>query len=127
MTHFGDVELFLSSHNDIAPATMTRLVSVLSTKKDKLMVELAAVIDAGEPLVKTMYNLEGDVPLALHCYEAMTTILTSIRTGSYPNLEAVSRTISKGNPPVLPKLGEIWHGLHRAMTGVFHKCHKRIP
>ena len=45
MTHFGDVELFLSSHNDIAPATMTKLVSVLSTKKDKLMV-VAAVIDA---------------------------------------------------------------------------------
>ena len=52
MTHFGDVELFLSSHNDITPATVTKLVSVLSTKKDKLMVELAPVIDAGEPLVK---------------------------------------------------------------------------
>ena len=78
MTHFGDVELFLSSHNDIAPATMTKLVSVLSNKKDKLMVDLAAVIDAGEPLVKTTYNLKGDGPLALHCYEEMTTILTSI-------------------------------------------------
>ena len=30
----------------------------------------------------------------------MTTILTSIRTGNYPNLEAVSRTISKGDPQV---------------------------
>ena len=36
ITHFGDVELFLSFHNDIAPATMTTLVSVLYIKKDKL-------------------------------------------------------------------------------------------
>ena len=70
MTHFGDVELFLSSHNGIVPATMTKLVSVLSTKKDKLMVELAAVIGAGESLVKSTYNLEGDWPLALQ-YIAM--------------------------------------------------------
>lgn len=94
MTHFGDVELFLSSHSDIAPATMTKLISVITTKKDMLMVELAAVIDAGEPLVKTTYDLEGDGPLALNCYEAMTTVLTSIQTGHYPNLEAVSKKLS---------------------------------
>ena len=50
------------------PATMPKLGSILSTKKDKLMVELAAVTDAGEPLVKTTYDLEGDGPLVLNCY-----------------------------------------------------------
>ena len=66
MLHFGDVELFHSSHDDIAPATMSKLVNVLTNKKeDMLMMELAAVIDAGEALVKTTFNLEGDGPLAL--------------------------------------------------------------
>ena len=43
LTHFGDVELFLSSHDDIAPFTMSKLSSIL-TNKDMLMIQLAAVI-----------------------------------------------------------------------------------
>ena len=99
MTHFGDVELFRSSHNNIAPATMTnlKLLSVLTNKKDMLMMGLAAIIDAGQPLVKTTYDLEGDGPLVLNCNEAMTTVLTSIQTGHYPNVEAVCRRLSKGD------------------------------
>ena len=97
MTSFGDVESFLTSHNDMAPATTTKLLSILANKKDTLKVELAAVIDAGEPLVKTTYYLEGDGPLSLNCYEGMTTVLTSIRTGHYPIVEAVSRSLSGGD------------------------------
>ena len=97
MTHFGDVELFLSSHSDVAPATMRKLVALLADKKDVLMMELAAVIDVGEPLVKTTYNLERDGPLAPNYYEVMTAVLTSIQTGYYPNVEAVSRRLSNGN------------------------------
>ena len=103
MTSFGDVESFLTSHNDMAPATTTKLLSVLANKKDTLKVELAAVIDAGEPLVKTTYYLEGDGPLSLNCYEAMTTVLTSIRTGHYPIVEAVSRSLSGGDTQLYEK------------------------
>ena len=35
------------------------------------MVELAATIDAATPFVKATYNLEGDGPFALSCYEAI--------------------------------------------------------
>ena len=116
MTHFGDVELFLSSHNDIAPATMTKLTSVITTKKDMLMVELAAVIDAGEPLVKTTYDLEGDGPLALNCYEAMTTVLTPIQTGHYPNLEAASRKLSQGDSQLCQRW--VRHGMDCVEPGL---------
>ena len=95
MTSFGDVESFLTSHNDMA--YKQPLLSVLANKKDTLKVELAAVIDAGEPLVKTNYYLEVDGPLSLNCYEAMTTVLTSIRTGHYRSVEAVSRSLSGGD------------------------------
>ena len=80
MTHFNDVEVFLSSHSDVAPATMRKLVHValLTDKKDMLMMELAAVTDVWEPLVKTTYNLEGDGPLAVNCYEVMTDVLTCV-------------------------------------------------
>ena len=97
MTHFGDMELFLSCQSDVAPATMRKLVALLTDKKDMLMMELAAVIDVGEPLVKTTYDLEGDGPLALNCYNVMTTVLTSVRTGYYPNVKVVSRRLSNGN------------------------------
>ena len=70
---------------------------LILANKDTLKAELAAVIDAGEPLVKTTYYLEGDGPLSLNCYEAMTTVLISIRTVHYPIVEAVSRSLSGGD------------------------------
>ena len=45
--------------------TNLKLLSVLTNKKDMLMMGLAAIIDAGQPLVKTTYDLEGDGPLVL--------------------------------------------------------------
>ena len=60
--------------------------------------ELAAVIDTGDSLVQATYNAEGDGPLVLECYEIMSTVLASIQAGYYPNVEAVSRNLSPGNP-----------------------------
>ena len=45
-----------------------------------------------------MYNAKGDSPLVLECYESMSTVLASIQAGYYPNIEAVSRNLSPGNP-----------------------------
>lgn len=56
---FGDIEPFVSTHVDFAPATCQKLLAILSdpTKNACLGRELAAVIDAGECLVKTIYKL----------------------------------------------------------------------
>ena len=71
MVHFGDVESFLKNNENLSPTT--------SGKKDKLKVELAAVIDYGEEFVKTMYKLEGDGPLVFTCYEIIDALQISIK------------------------------------------------
>ena len=54
LVKFGDVQQFVASHEDISPATQAKLMSVLSDAKKRglLLLELAAVIDAGELMVK---------------------------------------------------------------------------
>ena len=54
-------------------------------------------------MVKTTYNLEGDGPLALSCYEAMSTVLASIQAGRYPNVQAVSKRLSNGDAQLYQK------------------------
>ena len=62
---FGDVKGVLDDNGDIGLATRTKLLEILNdpTKTAILQIELAAIIDAGAPLVKATYNLEGDGPL----------------------------------------------------------------
>ena len=55
--------------------------------------ELAATIDAGMPFVKATYNLEGDGPLALTCYDAISALNMSARQAYYPNLDAIAAHI----------------------------------
>ena len=55
----------------------------------KLQIELAAIVDCGERFVKTMYELEGDGPLVLRCYEVISILNASIHTSHFPNLTAV--------------------------------------
>lgn len=57
--------------------------------------ELAAVIDAGEPFVKASYTLEGDNPLALNCYEIVSDLFAGIHVQHYP---CSSSKISGGIP-----------------------------
>ena len=56
--------------------------------------ELVAVVDYGEPFVKATYNLEGDRPLALSCYELVQEVVASIQVDNVPNLQAVIRQTS---------------------------------
>ena len=120
MLAFGDVEPFLNAarSDDIAPATVAKLLSILASKKSILQIELAAVVDVGKCLVQATYKLEGDGPLALECYEVIQMVLASIRTGYYPNLEAVSRKLSG----VDQEAYEHWmrHGLDCVEPGLQH-------
>ena len=96
---FGDVHSFLQEQTELAPATRSKLLKIMADpqKNTRLQIELAAVIDAGEPFVKATYNLEGDGPLALNCYEVLSTLAAGIRVQHYPNLEAVALKISGGS------------------------------
>ena len=95
MDLFGDVEPFLKEAN-VSPATIEKLLSVLRDpcEKKHLQVELAATIDAGMPFVKATYNLEGDGPLALTCYDAISALNMSARQAYYPNLDAIAAHIA---------------------------------
>ena len=56
MELFGDVQPFLVENDDLGPKTHTQMLSILKDppKKASLMVEMAAVVDAGREFVKTM-------------------------------------------------------------------------
>ena len=77
---FGDVKGFLENNDDIGPATRSKLLAIFNdqAKAACLQIELAAIIDAGTLLVKATYNLEGDGPLVLMCYETTSTVVHSI-------------------------------------------------
>lgn len=65
--------------------------------KLSLQLELAAVVDAGKPMVESTYILEGDGTLAWQCYEQLLVIQNSIQVANLPNLVALSREVSGGN------------------------------
>ena len=69
--------------------------------KPCLQIELAAVVDAGEAFVKATYNLEGDGPLVLRCYEILSTLTAGIQVGHYPNVQAIAQMLSEGSPVIV--------------------------
>ena len=89
---FGDVEQFIKETKELAPATLDKLKQILSdlVKNVQLRIELAAVIDTGEPFVKTTYTL-GDGPLALCAYEEIRKLYATITIQHFPNTFAVAR------------------------------------
>ena len=107
MVHFGDVEPFLKNNEDLPSVTRTKLLSFFTDdKKDKLKVELAAVIDYGVEFVKATYKLEGDGPLIFTCYEIMDglqIVIKRIETHA-PNTNAVINSISKGSHSIKERL-----------------------
>lgn len=109
---FGDVQQFLSTHEDIAPATHSKLLAILSdpTKRGLLQLELAAVVDAGEPLVKTTYKLEGDGSLVLQSYEMVSMVLASIHTSHFLNVTAIARQKGKSDSDAQQQL--VTYALH---------------
>ncbi len=102
MFGFGDVKSFLDDNEDVGQATRTKLLGILDdpTKNAYLQIELAAIIDAGTPLVKATYNLEGDGPLVLQCHDQICTVLNAIQTAHYPNVTAIAEKLAAGNSGV---------------------------
>ena len=60
-----------------------------------LLMELAVTIDAGESFVKACYTLEGNGPLALSCYEVLSTVRASIQVKHWPNTRALARRFTE--------------------------------
>ena len=86
---FGDVQPFLSNQ-DIALGTADYLRVILASEDDKktFVMELAAVVDAGEPFVKATYNLEGDGLLIFSAYSTIKALALSAAQRHYPNVAA---------------------------------------
>jgi len=65
---FGDVLPFLQQ-TEASPATCNKLLQIFAdrSKSEYLQLELAVVIDVGEPFVKATYKLESNDALAFTC------------------------------------------------------------
>ena len=95
MIQYPEIEQFLRNNPEVAPASHAKL-SVFFQDKQKnayLQLELAAIIDWGEHFVKATYNLEGDGPLVLQCYEIIDAIVAAIRLAHTPNVRAVAHKL----------------------------------
>ena len=64
-------------------------LSLFQSKKVYLQIELAAVVDVEKYFVKATYNLEGDGPLSLSCFQVFEELEVSIHTSHTPNIDAV--------------------------------------
>ena len=84
------VRAFLEENEDLGPATRQKLLGILTDpqKNALLQIELAAVVDCGEPFVKVTYTLEGDGQLVLECYEIISTVQAAFHAGHMPNVRA---------------------------------------
>jgi len=60
-----------------------------------LQIELAIILDFGEPFVTAMYQLEGNGPLALDCFEIVHSLSTSIQLCCAPNFEATAKKLAR--------------------------------
>lgn len=96
---FGDVLPFVQCNTNSSPATTAKLMQLLGDRQQYtyLQLELAAVVDCGERFVKATYDLEGDGPLVLRCYEVLSILNASIHTAHFPNLTAVAEKIGPAN------------------------------
>lgn len=84
----ADVQPFLEESTSVSPATRSKLLGILHNPNDKthLMVELAVTMDAAMPFVRATHELEGDGPLALSCYDAISAMNAAARQAHYLNL-----------------------------------------
>lgn len=96
LCQFGDVIPFLRSHPEIAPTTRGKLLQILEDPEclGLLKTELATIVDVGEQFVKATYTLEGDGALAFKSYAVILSLVTSIQTAYYPNLNAIAKVHS---------------------------------
>ncbi len=106
LVKFGDVEEFVRGNDEFSPATKSKLLAIVcdSSKKGQLLLELAAVVDAGEGMVKATYSLESDGLMVLQAYELVSTIMESFKTDHAPNVNAICRQLSSGDNDAYQRL-----------------------
>ena len=98
-----DTDNFLHKDDLGSNATRTKLLDILRDleKKAKLQIELAVVVDCGHAFVKATYDLEGDGPLVVECFDTIETVKAAIHTFHTPNLKAVVKKISDSSENIL--------------------------
>ena len=82
---FPDVHGCVASQKELAPATVQKLLALLENTQHRssIQIEMAAVVDAGDIFVRSMYNLEGDGPLALVAYQVIKVVQTTIEMAQF--------------------------------------------
>ena len=95
---FGDLAPFLANE-ELSGSNLKKLREIMDDQPTnrKLKIEMAVTIDGMEPFVKVTYFLEGDGPLALHAYECISSLFSTISTHHFPNVISVARALSNGN------------------------------
>ena len=89
MDLFGDVQPFLEESTSVSPVTRGKLLAILQNSKKSLSHGgVSSTIDAGMPFVKATYNLKGNGPLALICYETISALNIAARQADYCNLRS---------------------------------------
>ena len=96
---FYDIEGFLRNE-DVSSVTSLKYLEITCNvqKRFTLQLELAAVIDVGIHFVKAMYDLEGDGPLVLSCYEIIDRVRIVVQSAHYPSADAIAQSLCSGNP-----------------------------
>ena len=96
---FGDVEMFLRCHNDIAPSTRAKLLTFFDElrKKVHLRLELATLVDATLSFAQATYKLEGDGRLVFDCCNTISSPTTAMQVEHYPNVAAAAQRISQAH------------------------------
>ena len=96
MELFVDIESYLRTNENVPTCTRARLLEYFNNpqKLIYLKLETAIIVDVGIHFVKTMYNLEGDGPLMLSCYEKISALSAAIEQMFYPNTQAIVRGIT---------------------------------
>ena len=119
MLPFAEIHPFLQARLQEAAnkATLRQLDEMLANAQTKLLLEmeLAAVVNAGKPMVESTYILEGDGMLAWQCYEQLLIIQNSIHGANLPNLMALSREVSGENVAVAQQYHQ--YGIAAIRTG----------
>ena len=99
MVRFSDMQTLLVDNENVGLMSRQKLLYIFTDNQKHflLQLELAVTIDYGEPFVKACYQLEGDGPLALTCYEVINRVSASIHAAHTPNVNAVVQRLSGTN------------------------------
>ena len=84
----------VSANTDIAPKSRQKLQLLLQTKGKE---ELAVNVDVGEVFVKATYELEGDGPLAIECYETVVVVRNSVQVRHWQGTSGWGGTVGAGS------------------------------